>query len=162
MTVNGDLFEAYLFDLDGTVFIGDSLLPHVQSTIEYLRRIGKDIAFLTNTSVQTRRDCQRRLERFGLTVPLNEIITSAYMSGLYFSECYPDATVMLVGEKALADELEGFDIRTTHNPKLATHLLVGLDRGFNYEKLHRGVQALRRGPCLWQLTPIPIVQFRMM
>lgn len=54
-------YEAYCFDLDGTVFIGDQLLPGVQETLMELRVRGKKVLFLTNSSVHNRQDCQKRL-----------------------------------------------------------------------------------------------------
>ena len=35
------LYEAYIFDLDGTVYLGDALLPTASETIKTLRELGK-------------------------------------------------------------------------------------------------------------------------
>ncbi len=44
----GEQFDAFLFDLDGTVYIGDELLPHARESLLCLRSTGKTVGFLTN------------------------------------------------------------------------------------------------------------------
>ncbi|MBD0379966.1 HAD-IIA family hydrolase [Paenibacillus sedimenti] len=148
-------FDAYCFDLDGTIFVGDSLLPGVLSTITELRKSHKKIMFLTNTSTQTRYDCQKRLERMGLFSDVEEIITASYLAGVFFKEHAPDASVLVIGERAMEEELQFFDVSTTVDPLEASHVLVGLDRAFNYEKLHIGMKAVRRGAKLIAANPDP-------
>ncbi|WP_371754737.1 hypothetical protein [Ferviditalea candida] len=55
------------------MFVGNTLLPDVLSTIEQLRKLGKQIMFATNTSTQTRLDCQRRLESMGVTAAVKSL-----------------------------------------------------------------------------------------
>ncbi|WCK54320.1 HAD-IIA family hydrolase [Aneurinibacillus sp. Ricciae_BoGa-3] len=148
-------FDAYFFDLDGTIFIGDKLLPHVQETLSYLRDQGKKIMFLTNTSTQTRHDCCERLQRLGVQSAVEEIITAPYIAGLYLQEFYPDANVMIIGERAIGEELSGFPVKQTQNPSEATHLLVGMDRAFTYHKLYTGMKAVRNGARLIAMNPDP-------
>ncbi|WP_341538162.1 hypothetical protein [Paenibacillus xerothermodurans] len=148
-------YEAYCFDLDGTIFLGDKLLPNVQATIAELRERNKKIMFLSNTSVQTREDCRRRLERLELPCGLDEIITATYVSALYFQEYAPDAVIYLLGEPALGEELRQCGLRTTVDPLAATHVLVGLDRKFSYDKLNFGMKAIRRGAKLIAVNPDP-------
>lgn len=148
-------FDAYCFDLDGTIFIGDRLLPGVQDTISVLRQKGKKVMFLTNTSVQTRQECQRRLARLELACQVDEIMTAAYVSGMYFQEHAPNAVVLTVGEEPMKEELRQFDVRITENPLEASHVLVGMDRQFTYEKLHRAAKALRNGAKLIAANPDP-------
>ncbi|RAV17903.1 HAD-IIA family hydrolase [Paenibacillus contaminans] len=149
-------FDAYCFDLDGTIFVGDTLLPGVQETIAELRSRRKKIMFLTNTSVQTRLDCQKRLERLGLPCELEEIMTAIYVSGMYFRENAPDAAVYLLGEPAMEEELRQFGVRITEEPLAATHVLVGMDRNFSYDKLNLGMKAIRRGAKLVAANPDPV------
>ena len=42
------LYDAYIFDLDGTVYLGDRLLPTAGETISRLRQLGKRTVFLSN------------------------------------------------------------------------------------------------------------------
>ncbi len=148
-------FDAFCFDLDGTIFIGEALLPYVHDTILQLREKGKKIMFLTNTSTQTVVDCQRRLQRLGLEVAIDEIVTAPYIAGMYLQEFYPAANVFVIGEKAMQEELDRFGITRTENPLQATHLLVGLDRTFTYEKLYLGMKAAGNGAQFIVTNPDP-------
>jgi phosphoglycolate/pyridoxal phosphate phosphatase family enzyme len=146
-------FDAYCFDLDGTIFIGDRLLPGVLDTILALRQRGKKVMFLTNTSVHTRQDCQRRLARLELECQVDEIMTATYVSGMYFQEHAPNAVIFMVGEAAMKEELRQFAVRMTENPLEATHVLVGMDRQFTYDKLHGAAKAIRNGAKLIAANP---------
>ena len=59
------LFDAYIFDLDGTCYLGDSLLPTVEETIGRLRELGKRTVFLSNNPTHTREEYATRLTLAG-------------------------------------------------------------------------------------------------
>ncbi|MED1440399.1 HAD-IIA family hydrolase [Aeribacillus composti] len=148
-----DDFDAYCFDLDGTIYIGNKLLPGVKETIDRLRRHNKKILFITNTSTQTREECRERLHHLGIQAKLDEIMTASYLSAVYFLEKSPDSLVYIVGEKAISEEFHKFSLKMTDNPMDATHVLVGLDRCFTYEKLNLAMNAVRNGAKLIAANP---------
>jgi arabinose operon protein AraL len=47
--------DAYLFDLDGTVYIGNKLMPGVCDTLTELRQLGKQVSFYQHDGPLTRR-----------------------------------------------------------------------------------------------------------
>ena len=51
------LYDAYIFDLDGTVYLGDALLPTAGHTITTLRALGRRTVFLSNNPAHTRGLC---------------------------------------------------------------------------------------------------------
>ncbi|WP_195574169.1 HAD-IIA family hydrolase [Paenibacillus sp. 1001270B_150601_E10] len=146
-------YDAFCFDLDGTIYIDQMRLPGVKSFISELRARGKRLLFLTNTSVHTREDCYTRL--LGLDVPcqLEEILTAGYVSGMYLAEHAPDAWVLVIGEEALKKELRSFGLTITEDPHRSTHVLVGMDRQFHYDKLHQAATAVRHGAVLLAVNP---------
>ncbi|WP_240041381.1 HAD-IIA family hydrolase [Paenibacillus ginsengarvi] len=148
-------YDGYFFDLDGTVFLGDRLLPGVKETIDLLRTKGKKILFLSNTTIRTRRECQIRLQKLGLQARLDEIVTAAFAAAVYMREQQPDPTVLVVGEPALASELDEQGVRMTTRPEQTTHVLVGMDMKFDYAKLHRAMKAVRGGAELIAANPDP-------
>ncbi|CAM3368233.1 MULTISPECIES: HAD-IIA family hydrolase [Brevibacillus] len=150
------LFDAYFFDLDGTIFLGDRLLPDVEETLATLRKNQKKVMFLTNTTVQTREDCLLRLSKLGVDVLREEIMTAAYAAALYFQEKASTARVLIVGEPAMEREMMGFPIKLVQDPKVATHVLVGMDRTFTYEKLRQAADAVRGGAQLIVANPDPV------
>ncbi|TNJ57385.1 HAD-IIA family hydrolase [Paenibacillus hemerocallicola] len=148
-------YEGYFFDLDGTVFLGDRLLPGVKETLALLREKRKKVQFLSNTTIRTRRQCQARLHDLGLEARLDEIVTAAYVAAVYMRERSPEPTVLVIGEPALATELKECGVGMTSRPEEATHVLVGMDMQFDYAKLHTAMKAVRGGAQLIAANPDP-------
>ena len=48
------MYSAYLFDLDGTIYVGDTLLPGAAETLTELRKAGRRTIFLSNNPTKTR------------------------------------------------------------------------------------------------------------
>ena len=149
-------YDTYCFDLDGTIYVADKLLPGVGKTLEYIRNQGKKVRFITNSSTLTREECMKRLQRFGLSVYLDEVVTALYMTGLYFNENASTARVLLVGDNEIKNELHRHAIMTTEDPKEATHVLVGCDREFSYEKIQHSMDALLNGAKFIVINPDPV------
>lgn len=148
-------FDGYFFDLDGTILLGEQLLPGVPETLEALRAAGKQVLFLTNTTTRTRAECSLRLQSLGIEAEVNEIMTAAYASALYLRDQGVHTAVFVVGESALVKELEAQHIRVTAEPLEATHVLVGMDTRFHYDKLHQAMKAVRNGALLIAANPDP-------
>src|SRR5512141_2011818 len=64
------LYDAYVFDLDGTVYLGDALLPTAGETIRTLRQQGRRTVFLSNNPTHSRREYAAKLTRLGLPTPV--------------------------------------------------------------------------------------------
>ncbi|MBP1991028.1 HAD-IIA family hydrolase [Paenibacillus eucommiae] len=155
-------FDGYFFDLDGTILLGDSLLPGVPETLAALRNQRKKILFLSNTTTRTRKECQTRLQKLGLESHLEEIVTAAYAAAVYLREGklegkpnVRDTRVFVIGEPAMLSELEEQGVEHTEDPLEATHVLVGMDMHFNYSKLHQAMKAVRNGAAMIAANPDP-------
>ena len=59
------LYEGYVFDLDGTIYLGDELLPGAKRLILKLRELGKKVVFLSNNPKETPICSPRRPRRTG-------------------------------------------------------------------------------------------------
>lgn len=150
-----DDFEAYCFDLDGTIYVGQQLLPGVKDTISLLRKHHKKILFITNAPTHTREDCQQLLCSLGVSTELEEVITASSLSAVYFLENFPDASIYIIGEQAITEEFRHYPLKVTKDPLQATHVLVGLDRAFTYDKLNSAMTAVRNGAKLVVTNPDP-------
>ena len=42
------LYEGYIFDMDGTIYLGNDLLPGAYRLVTTLRKLGKRVVFLSN------------------------------------------------------------------------------------------------------------------
>ncbi|MGN8648201.1 HAD-IIA family hydrolase [Gracilibacillus sp. HCP3S3_G5_1] len=148
-------YEAYCFDMDGTIYIGDQLLPGVKETFETIRSHQKKVLFITNSPTLTRKAGKARLQQFGIEVALGEVITAPYLAALYFAEATTGASVFIIGEQAIREELESLSIKIADRPTEATHVLVGLDREFTYNDLQMAMDAVRHCGKLIVTNPDP-------
>ncbi|MEK8127575.1 HAD-IIA family hydrolase [Paenibacillus filicis] len=148
-------WDGYFFDLDGTILLGDRLLPGAAETLAGLREKNRRVYFLSNTTTRTRMECRDRLHRLGLEARLEEMVTASYMAAIYLRETTTDPLVFVVGETAMLKELDEQDVRWTTDPLAATHVLVGMDMQFDYQKLHQAQKAVRNGAALIAANPDP-------
>ncbi|MBM7600091.1 arabinose operon protein AraL [Virgibacillus halotolerans] len=134
--------RGYIFDLDGTVYLGDQLISGAVETIKHLRDNGDKVVFLTNKPISTRNDYMIKLKKLGIDVKVNEIINSNYITAKYLKErLTKDDAVFVVGEDPLFEELSNENIRTTTDPDQANFVVLSWDRQFTYEKLNIAYQA---------------------
>ena len=59
-------YRGWLFDLDGTIYLGERLIPGADATIAALRAADRRVAFLSNTPLQTRTEYAAKLTRLGV------------------------------------------------------------------------------------------------
>jgi HAD superfamily hydrolase (TIGR01458 family) len=67
--------RAFLFDLDGTVYIGGQAVPGAAEVLAHLRRAGAAYRFVTNTTSRSRAMLADRLRGFGIEAGAEEIQT---------------------------------------------------------------------------------------
>jgi 4-nitrophenyl phosphatase len=137
-----------IFDLDGVIYRGDTVLPYAADAVATLRRRGATVFYLTNNSTRTRESYSRKLTEMGIPTHPNEIMTSAYATALYFLENHLDGTTAyVIGEEGLVDELTRAGVRVLRGDENGPveSVVVGLDREFTYRKLLRAQQAILAG-----------------
>jgi len=144
--------SVYVFDLDGVLWRGESVVPGAPEAIARLRGAGKRLFFLTNNSSQPRRVYVEKLTRLGMPADEDEIATSASITAAYLeSQGAAGKSVFAVGGPGISDELGrvGINVVTVADPEErdldCDYVVVGLDKNFRYEMLHRAQQCLIRG-----------------
>ncbi|MDH7568221.1 MAG: phosphoglycolate/pyridoxal phosphate family phosphatase [Armatimonadota bacterium] len=138
----------FIFDLDGVIYRGDSVLPYAADAIAALRAAGVSPFFFTNNSTRTRESYARKLSAMGIPARVEEIMTSAYATALYFQEQgLSGSAAYVVGEEGIVDELSRVGVRVVLGEDIedVQSVVVGLDREFTYHKLLLAQQAIRRG-----------------
>jgi NagD protein len=138
-------FDGYIFDLDGTVYLGETLLPGAGAAIGRLRERGRRVVFLSNNPTHTRRQYADRLARLGLPTPPDEIITSAQVLVQWLQHEAPGCRVFVVGEQPLKDELVGAGFALAERAEEIDFVIASFDRTFEYRKLQIAFDAIRAG-----------------
>ena len=140
-----ELYEGYIFDLDGTIYLGDALLPTVAETITHLRGTGRRTVFLSNNPTQTRYDYAAKLSRLGLRTPAEDVINSSLVMADFLHRRLPGARLFVVGEEPLRRELLAAGFALTEDATRVDAVIASFDRTFVYRKLQIAFDAIRAG-----------------
>ena len=97
------MYEAYIFDLDGTIYLGDALLPGAANLITHIRAAGRRTLFLSNNPTRTRLQYAEKLTALGIPTPIDDIVNSSFVMVEWLLREAPGARVFVVGEQALWD-----------------------------------------------------------
>jgi HAD superfamily hydrolase (TIGR01450 family) len=136
------LYEGYVFDLDGTIYLGDELLPGAGRLIPKLRELGKRVVFLSNNATRDPEMYAEKLGRLGLETPASEIINTVVTMTEWLLQNHPDATVFPISEEPLKSSLEEAGIRMSENPEEIDIVIASYDRAFDYRKLQIAFDAI--------------------
>ena len=139
------IFPGYVFDLDGTVYLGDALLPGARRTIEVLRAARSRVAFLSNKPLQTRADYAAKLTRLGVPTTPDDVINSSWVLTRWLAQEAPGAALFIIGEPPLLQELRAAGFRLTEEPQEVEFVVASFDRTFDYRKLQVAFDAVRAG-----------------
>ena len=139
------LYDAYIFDLDGTVYLGDTLLPHAGESISQLRALGKRTVFLSNNPTHTRFEYAEKLTRLGLPTSPKDIVNSSVVMVDFLRRETPRARLFVIGEEPLCSELRAAGFRLTENAVETDAVIASFDRTFVYRKLQIAFDAIRAG-----------------
>jgi NagD protein len=134
-----------VFDLDGTVYLGDALLPGAKRTIETLRRAGCRMVFVSNKPVETRQSYAAKLTRLGLPTSVDQIVNSTQVTVRELLRLAPGSRVFPIGERPLIDALRSAGFRLCETPGEIEYVIASFDRTFVYRKLQIAFDAIRAG-----------------
>jgi HAD superfamily hydrolase (TIGR01450 family) len=144
--------RGWLFDLDGTIYLGDALVAGADAVIAALRADGRRVAFLSNKPLQTRDEYADKLTRLGIPTAPADVINSSLVLARHLAALDPGASVFVIGEPPLVAELEahGLEVRRDHRVRW---VVIAFDRTFDYAKLNTALQAVRGGARLIATNP---------
>jgi arabinose operon protein AraL len=146
--------NGYIFDLDGTIYLGDKLIDGALETYEYLKEAGHKIVFVTNKPIHSRNEYVEKLRDFGFDVTLEEVVNSNYITALYLQKTLQEGEqVYMIGEHALKEELELAGIKVSDNEMDAKIVVLSWDRQFTYDKLNKAFQAWKNGAGIIATNP---------
>ena len=80
--------SAFICDMDGVIYHGNRIIPHVEDFVRWLRDNDKKFLFLTNSSERSPRELAQKLMRMGLEVDESHFYTSALATASFLqSQC---------------------------------------------------------------------------
>lgn len=138
-------YDAFIFDLDGTIYRGTHLIPFADKTVKGLKNEGKKVIFISNKTIGSNLDYYYLLKNFGVDVELFEIVNSTIVVKKYLEEFHSKETFFAIGEKIFIDEIENAGLKYSENPNEVNIVLITLDRTLNYQKLEIAARSLENG-----------------
>jgi NagD protein len=147
------MYSAYLFDLDGTIYLGATLLPGAAETIAALRAAGRRTIFLSNNPTRTRQQYAGFLTALGIPTMVDDVVNSSFVLVQWLLKIAPGATLFVVGEAPLHSDLRAAGFRFSERAGEVDFVVASFDRTFVYHKLQVAFDAIRAGARLVGTNP---------
>lgn len=151
-----DGIDVFIFDCDGVIWRGDSVIDGIPETLEKLRKLGKKMFFVTNNSTKSRAGYKKKFDSLGLDVPAEEIFSSSFAAAAYLEQSKfkeSGKKVYIIGEIGICEELDMINVpwiggpedngkapdmgpggKLEHDENVGA-VIVGFDRNVNYYKI---------------------------
>lgn len=144
--------RGFVFDLDGCVWQGATLMPGAAETLTALHAAGRGVAFLTNNSRATGADVCAKLHGLGLPW-VEHALTPLEILGQVVAERYGPSRVLVIGAPELATVVAaaGHEVLGVSDYRRATVVAVGNDFDLSYERLTAAARVAAGGAPL--VTP---------
>ncbi len=144
-----DRIDTVLCDLDGVIWLAHEPIAGSADAVARLRAGGRRVLFVTNNSADTEADQVAALANVGIGAS-GDVVTSAMAAAALVD---PREQVLVVGGPGIAEAVAGVGAVALRPGDVdeATTLdvvIVGLDRGFDFERLRTASGAVRRGARL--------------
>lgn len=174
-----DTVDVFIFDCDGVIWKGDSLIAGVPEILDMLRKAGKKIFFVTNNSTKSRKGYKGKFTSLGLDVQDEEIFSSSFAAAAYMEQIKFKDTgkkVYVIGEVGIQEELDLIGVQHIGGPEDADKkielksgayvehdkdvgaVIVGFDRNINYHKIQYAQLCINENPgCMFVATNLDAV-----
>ena len=135
--------KLWLFDMDGTIYLGNDVFPGTVPLFTEIRRRGGRYMLVTNNPSRSHETYMEKVRRMGIDATEEDFYTSVDATVLYLQEHHSGALVYAQVTKACIEQLRAGGIRVTEEvDHSADVVLVGLDTELTFEKLNRTSEML--------------------
>lgn len=150
MAISFNGIKAVLFDLDGTLYIEDTLIGDIKGTLNHLRNKGVKVVYLTNNSSKTIIEYKDKLEKLGIYNDSDIIYSSLDASIDYLNDNFNGSLVYPVCTNKVKEYLVNKGIKVSENADI---VLLCFDRELNYEKLVKANYLIVKGAKYFATHP---------
>jgi len=134
----------WALDLDGVLWLADTVIPGAGQAVEELRSRGQRVVFLTNNSSLTVEEYLAKLERTGISTGAEDLVTSA-QAGASLVE--PGETALVCAGPGVEEALRQRGVETVREGD-ADAVVVGWHRDFDLGRLAAAMRAVLGGARL--------------
>ena len=141
--------KLFIFDMDGTIYLGGIPFEFAKSFIKNLRASNKSVLFFTNNASHTSEFYLNKLNRLGFEPTLNEIMTAGDVTLEFLKRHRKGCSVYMVATDELTEEYRAKGINVLNgkveDPKNTDIVITSFDTSLTYEKLNIACRLIRNG-----------------
>ena len=139
-----EIFDGYVFDLDGTLYLGDGLLPGTARLMEAVRELARPLVFASNNPTRTPAQYVDKLAGLGIRASEREVVNSLKVTVDWVVAQFPQGRVFAIAEQPLIGGLRDAGVRLSEHAGEIDVVIASYDRTLEYRKLQIAFDALWR------------------
>lgn len=128
--------KLYLFDMDGTLYLGSRLYDFTVELLAQIRRTGGKYLFITNNSSKSVDDYVKKLASMGVEATREDFMTASQATACYLHQNHAGKTLYVCGTESLKEELRREGFRVTTDLSQVECIVMGFDTELTFQKLH--------------------------
>jgi phospholysine phosphohistidine inorganic pyrophosphate phosphatase len=137
-------FRGVIFDIDGVLEYQGRAYPGAAEIVTALRQKGMRLCFLTNSTLKNRRSAAEKLQKKGVEVFPEEVITASSAAAEYLRRLQPRSIYLMLDREGV-EEFAAFPQDNQH----PEYVVVGDNRSrFDFDHLNHALRLLARGAQL--------------
>ncbi len=135
----------FLFDIDGTLAVDDTLYPESARLLAYIDSIGGRSFYITNNSTKSRKDYVKKFARWNIRTEEDQFMTASYAACRYLADHYAGQKIFILGTPSFVAEATDFGLTVTEKaePDVAC-VAAGFDNTLTYGKVNAACELLFR------------------
>ena len=138
--------DLVMFDLDGVVYVGDTVVDGAAEHIDRVREAGCHVAFVTNNASRTPEKVAAKLEGVGVSAAAGDVVTSAQAAArVLVDEHGAGAKVLLLGGEGLRVALLEAGLEPVEDPDGAVAVVSGYGPDVRWRDIMRVSTLVRDG-----------------
>lgn len=129
--------KLFLFDIDGTIAVGNTLYGGTRPLLDYIRSVGGRAYYITNNSTWSNADYVRKFrDVFGLETDESQFVTSGYMTLRFLRQYHAADKIYVLGTSSYIAQLRQSGLHVTESPEDDVKCAVAAyDSELTYRKL---------------------------
>ncbi len=148
--------KALILDMDGVIWRSDAPIGDLPAIFNRIEARGLKYVFATNNGTKTPEQYAATLEKLGVRVNPEQVVTSALGAAHLLAGTFPRGTrVFMIGEDGIRLALveKGFEVVSIENAQVAQVVVMGIDRQVTFEKMREATLLVRRGIPFYATNP---------
>ena len=127
--------KLFLFDMDGTLYIGNRLFDFTEELLASIKRAGKRYLFITNNSSKSVSAYVEKLACLGICATNDDFLTSSQATSWYLKKNNLGKRLYVCGTESLKAELKDNGFEITEDTEKTECIVMGFDTELTFKKL---------------------------